>query len=123
MKMPLSDNERPDYCLECIGKMTIQCAWCDGPIYIGSPITLYTPKEGFVIPEHAIRHNENSREKLVGCMRRGCGEMVAMCGYWMPPGEVARVPSPIELCLTTGKAVLVGDTDDYPGSVSLHDLD
>lgn len=127
MSMPLADNGHPNYCLECIGKMTIQCAWCDNRIAIGDPVTLYIPKKGFEIPKHAVHYSsEGGQESLVGCLGWNCAESSAdLCGRWMPPGVVQRVPSPIELCLhgMDGKGpnvVFVGDTHNYPASVSLH---
>lgn len=126
MSMPLADNGHPDYCLECIGEMTIQCAWCDNLIAVGDPITLYVPKQGFEVPKHAVRYNGDGHDSLVGCLGWNRAESGAdLCGYWMPPGVVKRVPSPIELCLhgLDGKGpnvVIVGDTHNYPASVSLH---
>lgn len=126
MSMPLADNGHPDYCLACIGDMTIQCAWCDNQIAIGDPITLYLPRKGFDIPKHAVHYNGERYKSLVGCLSSNCAESGAdLCGYWMPPGVVHRVPSPIELCLNglDGKgpnALLVVDSHDYPASVSVH---
>lgn len=122
MRMPLAKNGHPEYCLDCIGKMTIRCAWCGEPIIIGSPITLYTPKQSFVVPDYAVRYGEEGA--LVGCLRWACAVSGAdLCGYWMPPGEVERVLSPIELCLQSGQAVVVGDTHNYPATASLHSID
>jgi len=129
MKMPLNKNGRPDYCLKCIAEMTIQCAWCKNPITIGSPITLYIPKKDFEIPEHAVRYTENNSKALVGCLGWDCADTGAdICGHWMPPGEVERCPSPLEMCLMAnqdedGNMIIVNDTHDYPNSVSVHKFD
>ena len=120
MKMPLAENGNPDYCLECIGDMSIKCAWCGKPITIGSPVTLYTPKEEFEIPEHAVHYTKNDSKALVGCSGRGCAiPGFDICGKWMPPGEVKRLPSPVELCIATKQGVeenmvIVFDKANYP---------
>lgn len=128
MEMPLSENGNPDYCLECVGDMTIQCAWCKNPIPIGSPVTLYIPKEDFEIPEHAVRYeNEgDERDSLVGCIGWECAASGAdIQGHWMPPGKVKRCMSPLEMCLAGSQGeevnmVVVSDTADYPNSASVH---
>lgn len=89
MEMPLAKNGHPDYCLECIGKMGIRCAWCGEPITIGSPVTLYTPKKEFKVPDYAVRYGNGEEQALVGCLRWDCADTGAdLCGYWVPPGVV-----------------------------------
>lgn len=121
MEMPLAKNGHPDYCLECIGKMSIRCAWCGEPITIGDPITLYHPKKEFEVPDYAVKYGESDKQSLVGCLRWDCADTLALCGQWMPPGVVRRAPSLFEIALQTGKMVLVDDTRNYPASVSFHD--
>ena len=77
--------------------MAIQCAWCGEPIFIGDPITLYTPHRDFQIPAHAVVHSENPLQ-LVGCLRWGCADTGAdRAGFWLPgengKGCVRRVPT------------------------------
>lgn len=121
-EMPLASNGSPDYCLECIGNMSIQCAWCNRPIFVGDPITLYIPQKSFVVPPHAVRYTENDSQ-LVGCSSFDCASSGAdVCGRWMPPGKVERVPSPLELCFQTGQIVIVSDMSNYPTSVTLHSI-
>lgn len=123
MQMPLAENGHPDYCLECIGKMSIRCAWCGKPIAIGSPVTLYIPNDDFKVPDYAVCYSEGDSKALVGCLRWNCADTGAdMSGHWIPPGKVHRLMSPIELCLQSGQAVIVGDTHNYPASVSLHPI-
>jgi len=93
-------NGEVEYCLGCLGKMTILCAWCKEPIFIGEPVTLYTPRDGSV-PNHAKIHDENLLQ-LVGCLRWNCAESGAdRAGFWMPgedgEGKVERVPTPLEI--------------------------
>jgi len=132
-KMPVI-NDKVEYCLDCIGKMTICCAWCGGPIFIGDPITLYSPtkrpkhllKKGVITKSDAERNNNQFKaggvvydEKtmsLVGCLRMNCADTGAdRAGFWVPSddkireGTVHRIMSPIEQCMATGKQVIVDD--------------
>lgn len=110
MDMPLSENGNPDHCLECIAAMSIKCAWCSGPIHIGSPVTLYVPKESFEVPDHAVRFQDDP-QCLVGCLGWDCaGSGMDRAGFWYPPGKVYRVPTPMEMALASGgRAVIVHD--------------
>ncbi len=124
MKMPLAKNGRPDYCLECLGKMSIKCAWCSHTIVIGDLITLYTPKKDYKIPNYAVRYTEDGADAFVGCSRMTCADGFDLCGRWMLPGKVERVPSPLELCLASCKAgkpsmVIVDVTSRYPESATI----
>ncbi len=97
MGMPLEKNGRPDYCLECIGKMAIRCGWCGRPIHIGDLITPYLPKPN--MPEYTRYHQDSptSHRTVVGCQRTDCAETGAdYHGQWQPPGKVMRFPSVIE---------------------------
>lgn len=112
-KMPLNKLNGVDWCLACIQTMAIRCAWCSEPIFIGDPVTLYTPRKHVTIPEHAVIFN-NDPVQLVGCLRWDCASTGAdRAGFWLPgndgKGKVHRVPSPIEIAMGTGKGVVVGD--------------
>jgi len=115
MRMPLSDNGSPDYCLECIGKMEIKCAWCENPIRIGDPVTLYIPREPNNVPKHAVKYHDDSK-CVVGCLRWNCADSgMDRQGFWTPPGQVLRVPSPMEMLLADeggDRAVVVSDLSD-----------
>ena len=115
MSMPISENGNPDYCIDCISKMTIRCAWCGDSIHIGDPVTLYVPNEIYKIPEYAVKYKEDER-CFVGCLGWDCASSGAdRQGFWMPPGKVSRVPSPIEMLLSgknIGRAVIIGDLSD-----------
>ncbi len=112
MTMPLSENGNPGYCLDCLAKMSIRCAWCENSIHIGDPVTLYISRGSNKVPEHAVRYDRDER-CYVGCLGWGCAETGAdRQGFWMPPGKVARIPSPMEMLMSSGsngKAVIVGD--------------
>jgi len=101
--MPLK-NGRPEYCLDCIGGMAIQCAWCTLPIFIGDAVTLYSPREiGYEIPSFAVVYSEEPM-RLVGCLRWDCMQTGAdRAGFWLPDatgkGHVERVPTIFEQLL------------------------
>ena len=117
-KLGQNKNGEVQYCLDCVGKMTIKCAWCGDIIPVGSPITLYTPKGDFNVPEHAVVYNEDPLQ-LVGCLGWDCAETGAdRAGFWTSgedgKGTVHRVPTVFEMMLAgDGKsAVLVNDLSD-----------
>lgn len=88
------------YCSDCLVNMTIKCAWCGKPIFVGDPVTLYTPmKEDFIVPKHAVIYKKDPLQ-LVGCLRWDCADTgVDRSGFWVPPGKVQRVLSPIEILM------------------------
>ena len=101
MEMDLEENGNPDYCLDCISKMSIQCAWCGEPITIGNPVTLYTPVKTYEIPEYALLYTEEGSKALVGCLGWDCAETGGdRAGFWLPGndgrGRVKRVPTAFE---------------------------
>jgi len=95
IEMSLEDNGRPNYCLECIGKMAIRCGWCGHQIHIGSFVTPYFPKGE--MPDYTVYDSDRpSGEKtVVGCERADCassgGDYYAI---WIPPGKVQRLRLP-----------------------------
>ena len=111
-RLPFETNNHTPYCHACIEKMAIRCAWCGKPIFIGDPVTLYSPNKGFEIPEYAVRYSEDPL-RLVGCLRWDCADSgIDRSGFWIPPGEVMWVMSPIEQVLATGTAAIVSDVND-----------
>lgn len=137
MEMPKNKDGVPDFCLECIGKMTIRCPWCKEEISIGDPITLYsTGNKDFKVPEESVVFKEDPLT-LVGCLRFDCADTGCdRAGFWYPDtedyvegkpkGKVFRIPSPIEMMMahaaqSDGKnpAVFVSDLTDpnNPGTV------
>lgn len=112
-------DEAPQYCLDCLGKTAIRCAWCGEPIFIGDAVTLYGAKKGFEVPDGAVVYQEKPRI-VVGCLRWDCADTGAdRAGFWVYPGEVKRVASPLELCLSTGGVVMASDVSDPAGSVTI----
>jgi hypothetical protein len=123
-KMPKNDGGSVDYCLDCIGKMTIKCAWCSDPIFIGNPITLYTPRGEFQVPEHAVVYNKEPLQ-LVGCLGWNCADTGAdRSGFWLPgedgKGRVQRMPTAYEAILGAKEPsmMIVGDLSDMKEAVN-----
>lgn len=116
-------NGKVEYCHRCLEKMTIRCAWCGNPIFIGNPVTLYTPAENYKIPEHAVICGSNPI-RLVGCLGWNCADSgVDRAGFWIPPGKVHRVASPLEIALSSGKGVIVSNLGDPQCQPDLFDVE
>ncbi|MGM0629365.1 MAG: hypothetical protein ACQESA_02980 [Patescibacteria group bacterium] len=82
-------NDKTPFCHLCLEKMTIGCAWCGRPIFIGDPITLCFPRYISKIPNNAVIYKINSLIMLVGCLRIQCAnECANKTGFWHPPGRV-----------------------------------
>ena len=117
-KMPINEDGTVDYCLDCLAKMVIRCGWCGEPIFIGNPITLYTPPEDFEIPYYAVIYNEDPLQ-IVGCLGWDCAQSGAdRAGFWVPgedgKGQVERVRTPFEILLgeKAPSMVIIQDTGD-----------
>lgn len=103
----IRDKDLP-FCVDCLAKMAIQCAWCKRPIFIGNFVTLYNTagKKDFVAPKHAVVYSKDPLA-LVGCQRTDCAHSGSdYLGYWIPPGQVMRIESTIERSIRTGRAVI-----------------
>lgn len=113
-------SKKPEYCAECWAKAAIICAWCDGSILPGDPITLYTPtNDGHKIPDHAVVYKQEPLQ-LVGCLRWECSETGAdRAGFWVMPGKVQRVLSPIEQLIAGGceGAIIINDLADQSQAI------
>lgn len=114
VRINLDEERRPQYCIRCLGKMCIQCGWCGETIYIGDPVTLYTPAGDFAgvrLPKRAHIYNTLPLQ-IVNCMRRGCaisdGDRL---GFWLAgdsgEGYLMRVPSIVEVMVNFGKPAIV----------------
>jgi len=77
--MPLNEKSSVDYCLDCFGKMAIRCARCGGLIFIGDPITFFTPRKNRV-PGYAVIYGQDPLQ-LISCLR--CIE-IGVAGFWLP---------------------------------------
>ena len=102
-KMKLNSGGSVDYCLDCIGRMSIRCAWCGNPIFIGDPITLYTPEGNFRVSDWMVTYSKKPLQ-LVGCLGLDCADTGAdRAGFWVPGedgnGQVKRVPTAYEAFL------------------------
>lgn len=120
-------SEKPDYCPECWAKAAIRCAWCGDTILPGDPITLYTPrKNDFVVPEHAVVYRREPQLQLVGCLGWDCAHTGAdRSGFWVMPGEVRRVLSPLEELIANGgtEVVISGNLGDIRQAIPISDQD
>ena len=103
LRVPLNRGQAA-YCIDCLGKMTIRCAWCGHSIFVGDPITLYAAGEegpGRIARSDATAYREDEQDeygRYIGCLRMGCAETSAdRSGFWLPPGRVHRVPTAWEL--------------------------
>ena len=105
-KIPIVDG-KTSYCHRCLEKMAIKCAWCGGVIFIGDPITIYSPRDkDNKMPDYAVLYNKE-HNSYVGCLR--CAETGA--GFWYPPGKVYRIPTPIETAMYI-EVVCIGNLSD-----------
>lgn len=119
--MHVTGRKTVDYCLDCLEKMTIRCAWCDRPIFIGDEVTLYAPAEGCIVPEHAVVY-QTFPMQLVGCLRWDCArDLKDRAGFWiLDPNQkgvayVLRVPTADEMLReqhNSDLASIVGDASD-----------
>lgn len=111
--------------------MAIRCAWCGNRIFIGDPITLYTPltqeltqNNDFQVPENAVVYSKDPLQ-LVGCLGWNCAESGAdRAGFWVPgengKGRVQRVQTAYEaiLCSKEPFIMIVDDTCDIKEAVN-----
>ena len=106
-------GKNPEYCHRCLEQMAIRCAWCSQPIFIGDPITLYSPSDpNFQLKADCVKHRSDP-DQYVGCLRMNCADTGAdLSGYWVPPGKVHRIISPIEMCLGERSALLCDNICD-----------
>lgn len=97
--MPVKADGTVDYCLDCLAKMTIRCAWCGKPIFIGSTVTSYLPKDGVTMPDYAVARDGSPAKGYIGCCRCWCVEdLDDLIGRWLPgihgAGRVALFREP-----------------------------
>lgn len=89
VKLEPNENGNIEYCLKCLGDMTIKCAYCKNPIFIGEPVKVYSPKDdNFQIPKEAHIYKEEPLT-VVACRRLSCANKKnGHDGFWVPPGKV-----------------------------------
>lgn len=64
-------QEKIYYCSSCLERMTVLCAWCCRPIFVGEAVTAYQPLENFEPPLLAQVYEKDST-RLIGCSRPDC---------------------------------------------------
>lgn len=96
-----------DYCPTCVAKMSILCAYCKSPIFIGDPIMLCIPKyKYFEVPAHAVVCQKNPLQ-VVRCLKPQCvGILVDRMGFWVIPGKIQRVLHIPEIIGDIDKAII-----------------
>ena len=112
-----------DYCSECFKEAMIVCAWGEKLIAPGDPVTLYTPRDpDFRLPEGAAIYKEKPRPQMVGCLRWDCADTGAdRTGFWVMPGKVERVVSPMEMAMASNDVVIVSDLSNINEAIPIHD--
>jgi hypothetical protein len=85
------------FCHECIGKMTIRCAWCGKPIFVGHLVTLSIPPAGARMPEHTQYYLLDKGHACIGCANCARQEDVR-AGFWTQPGRVQLLPTIFAVC-------------------------
>lgn len=90
MQMPRHHDGSIDWCLGCIEAMTIRCALCGKPIFIGDLIALPVWGSPSPLPSFGVVYG-GTPLRVVACLRVGCADSGADCaGSWMPEGETKR---------------------------------
>lgn len=123
------------FCLECEARMITRCAWCGRTIFLGSPITMYSPKDrNYQAPKgsRAYAFDEEKQELIevdpltthknfsyVGCLGWNCADGMDRFGFWVEPGRPERFMSPLEAIIQTGQPVIVGDLGNMAEAAKL----
>lgn len=116
-------GQNPEYCIDCLMGMSIQCAWCSKLIMAGSPITLWGLQDGREAPEHAVAYTgPENYTAYVGCMH--CADSVMdRSGFWMAgdngKGQVVRVASVAQAVSILMEPVVVSDVRDFNEAIRL----
>lgn len=112
-----------EYCPQCFKAAAIKCAWCGKIIVPGDPVTLYTPTgQDWKLPKGARIYKEKPRLQVVGCLRWDCADTGAdRSGFWVMPGRVERVASPMEMAMASNDVVIVSDLSDMNKAIPIHD--
>jgi hypothetical protein len=86
--LPLVHGTIP-YTLAEINDLTILCAWCQKPIFIGDYVTLYIWSKPLTqMPKGAQVHSIHPAAQVVGCQRDACCDTIAdLQGHWVPNDE------------------------------------
>ncbi len=114
-----------EFCPDCWPKQAIKCAWCGEPIYLGDPVTLYSPNNSnFVVPAHAMVYQQKPLQ-LVGCMGWDCAlSGMDRAGFYVAPGKIQRVQTGMEQMLLriaggNNEPLVISDISDPRQAVSI----
>jgi hypothetical protein len=90
LELKIDESGETFYCHKCLQEMTIKCAWCGKPIFVGAPVTLYKAAENEEknLPVYAVLFNKEENTYL-GCWRKDCCEKKEdIVGQWHPDNKV-----------------------------------
>ncbi len=111
------DRDR-ECCPECFISASARCAWCGCLVVPGSPVAIYAwQEERGEPPPHAVfydnsRNDKTTQRYVLVCLRSGCGWPEDRQGFWVLPGRIERVLSPLEECLYQDDLVICNDLSD-----------
>lgn len=89
-ELPVVDDTTT-YCHDCLGKMTIRCAWCSRSIFVGKPITLSVQPLAAQMPAYARYLNLDEGRAYIGCA--ACAKPEDnRTGFWTQPGTAILNP-------------------------------
>lgn len=118
-------GKKRDYCARCWFAAAIKCAWCGKTILPESAITLMAPAAAdFKIPDHAVVYKRTPHLQLVGCLRWNCADSgMDRAGFWVMPGKVHRVVSPLEMMIYGNQddIVIINDVTNIKEAISIPD--
>lgn len=122
LQMPINNHGSVDYCLNCIGKMTIQCVLCGEPIFVPEPVALVKRDQNDDIPPHAVLYLEE-QQVWIACLGPQCALPALRVGFWMPgdngKGHIRSVTPPAKMAMQSGKAVIVKDVKSMSEAIML----
>lgn len=112
-----------DYTHEEIAAMAVACVACGKPIWLGDPIGLLVPGEGFEIPKGAYLYEPE--QAYVACFRWECEHPFGR-GFWLPTEtdplrcDVFRTAGPDEMLMANPEmeCVIVNDTRDIDQAIA-----
>lgn len=121
----------PGYCLDCMIEASILCAWCKNIIMPDDPVTLYTANKDFIPPRGSKSFVYAENHELVevtdhsscksGVVFAGCLECCNCAadrvGFWVRPGKILTVMSPLRVALEIGE--VCGDAYDIDEAIRL----
>ena len=86
--LPIRQDGTTAHCHRCQAEMTIRCAICGKPIFVGDRIMRYYPDKNKILPKHARRHSEEPGT-YIACSRQTCFDPYSYrMERWVSPGKI-----------------------------------